>query len=129
MLHYNVDKQTPEIQKQVADNTLTGPEFIGQGCSYSPLTDVYGYYIVSLSHDKKIVGLVDANTRFTTRWEDGNMTSKMPENQTPDEWAVKYGRKWYKGMFNKATGKVVRIPGRHWNLHWNGCYNYRSPEF
>ena len=36
MLHYNVDKQTLEIQKQVADNTLIGPEFIGQGCSYSP---------------------------------------------------------------------------------------------
>ena len=31
--------------------------------------------------------------------------------------------------FDKATGKVIRIPGRHWNLHWNGCHNYRSPEF
>lgn len=129
MLHYNVDKQTPEIQKQVADHTLAGPEFIGQGCSYSPWTDTYGYYIVSLSHDKRIVGLVHADSRYVTCWEAGDMTSKMPENQTPSEWAVKYGGKWYEGMLNKATGKVVRIPGRHWNLRWNGCYNYRDPSF
>ena len=129
MLHYNVDKQTPEIQKQVADNALAGPEFIGQGCSYTPWTDTFGYYIVSLSHDMRIVGLVHADSKYTKCWEDGHMTSKMPENQIPDEWAVKYGGKWYEGVFNKATGKVMRIPGKHWNLHWNGCYNYRSPEF
>ena len=129
MLHYNVDKQTPEIQKQVADHTLAGPEFIGQGCSYRPWTDTYGYYIVEMSKDKRTVGLVHADSKFEKCWEDGHMTSTMPARQIPDEWAVKYGKKWYRGQIDLATGIVKRCPGQHWYLDWNGCYNYRSPEF
>ena len=129
MRHYNVDKQTAEIQQKVNENRLEGPEFIGQGCSYSPWTDTYGYYIVSISPDKKTVGLVHADSHFEKCWEDGNMVSEMPVNPAADEWAVKYGKKWYRGQFDRATGIVKRMPGQHWNLRWNGCYNYRDPSF
>jgi len=129
MTHYWLDKQTLEIQEKARNGKLTGPEFIGQGCSEGVGSDCYGYYITWISEDRKTIGLVCADTSFEKDWTDGTQVCKMPERRLTDEWAVKYGKKWYHASFDTNIMRPVRMKGAKWRLRFNGAFSYRDPSF
>ena len=142
MTHYIPEDLDCKIGDLMQNNKLTGPAFVGQGCSKFVGSDCYGLFIVRLEKTKTgkpLVGLVNADSKFETCWEDGNMTCALPHGETdpkkcePDFWITTYGTwkrskrsKWYKC---DSTGK--RFPGR-WNavsFGWNGAFGYQDSSF
>lgn len=135
MKHYNLDKQPESIQKIANDNKLPWPTFVGQGITKYVGSDAYGMYVVSLSKTKSgkpLVGLVDADTKYTISWTDGHQDcSKDLSKAKANMYITTYGKnkwtgnpKWY---YCDETGK--RTERRHVNFSWNGAHSYQDPSF
>lgn len=126
--HYNLEDQTQEIQDLAKAGKLTGPMFIGQGCTQSVGSDCYGAYITAKKQigKKTIFGLVQADVVMHGHWSEGDQDCSMPEGRRalPSQWITKYGKNWY---YCDTNGK--RFPGDKCKYRFNGAYAYRDPSF
>lgn len=125
--HYNTESLSPELQKQVEDEKLAGPCFIGQGLSKRVGSDCYGYYVVASKKvgSKTIWGIARANQVMHGDWTEGDMDCSIDmSNAEPYAWITKYGKRWY---FCDANGK--RYAGEKCFYHWNGAFGYQDPNF
>jgi hypothetical protein len=144
--HYNLEKQDPKIQQFAKEYKLPCPCFIGQGCSKSVGSDIYGFYVTSLSKTKSgkpIVGLTSAKTKFAKSWADGDEECSLDiEHAKPECYLTTFGHyamtgndKWWLAAKDgtRLTSKNYMKLGynRHGivQLSWNGCSSYRDPSF
>ena len=139
MLHYFPEGRD-DLKLIAKANAFTGPVFVGQGLSKRVGSDEYGYYIVSIEkakNGKPIVGIVDADSKFTTSCTEGSMTCCLPNGKTkPEECAatqwITISGKWKKTGAPKwwycdRNGK--KFNGRHASFGWNGAHEYQNPSF
>lgn len=139
MTHYFLENQPEDVRKRVLEGKLTGPEFVGQGCTRSVGSDSYGYYVAEILKPGKLVALISADEEYVTSWADGNMTCTLPADKLvksavagshPNrnfDYIMKYGKRWYKCEI--IGGEIVRRHGDHAGLSWNGSFSYRDPSF
>lgn len=142
MTHYFLENQPEYVQKRALDGKLSGPEFVGQGCTYSVGSDSYGYYVAEILRSGRLVALVPADAEYATSWTAGDMTCTMPADKVvkaavagpsrPNsefKYVMKYGRKWY--WCAVVDGEIRRCCGRHGcaGLSWNGSFQYLDPSF
>ena len=117
---------------------MTGPEFVGQGCTYRIGSDSYGYYVAEILKPGKLVAIVQSDDEWVTSWMDGYMTCSMPTGKLVKsaaaaqpaescEYVMRYGKNWYK--CDVIDGKIIRRHGDRIGLSWNGAFSYRSPSF
>lgn len=122
------------------EGKLSGPEFVGQGCTHRAGSDSYGYFVAEIIKPGKLVALVESDDEWVTSWTDGSMTCSMPTDRLVKsavaagskpaedrEYVMRYGKKWYK--CDVIDGKIVRRRGDGAGLSWNGAFSYRSPSF
>ena len=139
MIHYFLENQAEDIRKRALEGKLTGPEFIGQGCTYRAGSDSYGYYVAEIIKPGKLAAIVQSDDEWIMSWTDGHMTCSMPTDKLvknavtgsngPNpyfEYIMRYGKKWYK--CDIIDGKIVRRCRDHVGLSWNGAYSYRDPS-
>ena len=140
MMHYFLERQPEDVRRRAADGKLAGPEFVGQGCTYSVGSDSYGYYVAEVVKPGRLVALVPAEARYVTSWEAGDMTSAMPVDKilkssvarpagpNPEfDYIMRYGKNWY--WCQAANGEIRRLRGNRARLSWNGSFSYRDPSF
>ena len=124
MTHYNIPKS---LKTAAESHKLTGPCFIGQGCSYGVGSDCYGFYVTdlkTLGNGRIVAGLVPAHSEMAGAWEEGTMICTMPKDKTPTEWVTKFRGKWW---FCSKDGD--RYLGDKCRYRWNGAFAYRDPHF
>ena len=128
--HYNVEKLSAELQAAVANNKLTGPCFIGQGCSEGNGADAWGSYIVEIRTSKTgkpIIGLVRADMVMHSSWVDETMDCSMPKDKTPTQWITVSGK--YKSGAPKwwwCDKDGHKFNGMKCRLSFNGAYGHRA---
>ena len=140
MTHYFLENQAEDIQKRALEGKLTGPEFVGQGCTYRVGSDSYGYYVAEILKPGKLVALVQSDDEWVTSWMNGDMICTMPTDKLvknavagsnrPNpcfEYIMRYGKSWYRCEI--IDGKIVRQHRNHAELSWNGSFSYRDPSF
>ena len=140
MTHYFLENQTEDVRKRASEGKLTGPEFVGQGCTYRVGSDSYGYYVAEILKPGKLVALVQSDDEWVTSWMNGDMTCTMPTDKLvkdvvagsngPNpcfEYIMRYGKSWYRCEI--IGGEIVRRRGDHAGLSWNGSFSYRDPSF
>lgn len=126
------------MQKRALDGKLSGPEFVGQGCTYRVGSDSYGYYVAEILKPGKLVAIVQSDDEWVTSWMDGYMTCSMPTDKLVKsaaaaqpaescEYVMRYGKNWYK--CDVIDGKIIRRRGDRIGLSWNGAFSYRSSSF
>lgn len=138
MTHYFLENQPEDMQKRALDGKLSGPEFVGQGCTYRVGSDSYGYYVAEILKPGKLVAIVQSDDEWVTSWMDGYMTCSMPTDKLVKsaaaaqpaescEYVMRYGKNWYK--CDVIDGKIIRRRGDRIGLSWNGAFSYRSSSF
>ena len=140
MIHYFLENQAEDVRKRALERKLTGPEFVGQGCTYRVGSDSYGYYVAEILKPGKLVALVQSDDEWVTSWMDGDMTCTMPTDKlvknavagfngpNPDfDYFMRYGKGWYRCQI--IDGKIVRQRRNRVGLSWNGAFSYRDPSF
>lgn len=141
MIHYFLENQPKEIIERAKTGKLSGPEFVGQGCTKSVGSDSYGYYVAEIPRPGRLAALVSADEKFVRSWTDGDMACAIPADTLvrnavktlngrvcPDyDYIMKYGGKWY--WCDIVDGEIKRRRGAHACLSWNGCFSYRDPSF
>ena len=140
MTHYFLENQPEGVQKRAKEHRLSGPEFVGQGCTHNVRSDSYGYYVVEIVKPGRVVALVVAECEWAKSWMEGRMTCSMPtdlllkhavsgmKTSSCFEYMVRYGRSWYWGE-RTPGGEIKRMPRDKACLSWNGAYSYRDPSF
>jgi hypothetical protein len=142
MMHYFIDQQPENIKKCINNKTLTGPEFIGQGCTERVGSDTYGYYVAEILKPNKIVALIAADAEYIKSWYDGSMECSLPTDKllkyniaNPNKlnknfyYIMRYGKNWYWCDIDIINSKIIRRHGAHATLSWNGAFSYRDPSF
>ena len=139
MMHYFLENQVEDVRKRALEGKLTGPEFVGQGCTYRVGSDSYGYYVVEILKPGRLVALISADEKYITSWTDGNMICMMPTDKVlknavvcshPNSnfsYIMKYGKHWYR--CDIINGEIIRRHGDYAGLSWNGSFSYRDPSF
>lgn len=140
MIHYFLENQVEDVRKRALEGKLTGPEFVGQGCTRRVGSDSYGYYVAEILKPGKLVALIMADDEYVTSWTDGDMICTMPTDQLvknavagpngPNpyfDYIMRYGKSWYGCQI--INGKIVRLHRNHVWLSWNGAFSYRDPSF
>lgn len=139
MIHYFLENQSEDVRKRASEGKLTGPEFVGQGCTYRVGSDSYGYYVAEILKPGKLVAIVQSDDEWVTSWMDGHITCSMPVDKLvknavagsnrPNscfDYIMRYGKSWYKCEI--IDGKIVRQHRNHAGLSWNGVFSYRDPS-
>ena len=139
MTHYFLEIQSEDVRKRASEGKLTGPEFVGQGCTYRVGSDAYGYYVAEILEPGRLVALIGADDEYVTSWPDGNMVCTMPTDKLvknavvgpagPNsgfDYIMRYGKSWYRCRV--IDGKITRQRGNHAGLSWNGAFSYRDPS-
>ena len=139
MIHYFLENQVEDIRKRALEGKLTGPEFVGQGCTCRVGSDSYGYYVAEILKPGKLVALIMADDEYVTSWTDGDMTCTMPTDKLvknaaagPDgpnpyfDYIMRYGKSWYRCQI--INGKIARQRRSHAGLSWNGAFSYHDPS-
>ena len=140
MTHYFLENQTEDVRKRASEGKLTGPEFVGQGCTRRVGSDSYGYYVAEILKPGKLVALIMADDEYITSWTAGDMICTMPTDKlvknavagfnglNPDfDYFMRYGKGWYRCQI--IDGKIVRQRRNRVGLSWNGAFSYRDPSF
>ena len=140
MIHYFLENQVEDVRKRALERKLTGPEFVGQGCTRRVGSDSYGYYVAEILKPGKLVALIMADDEYVTSWMDGDMTCTMPTDKLvknaaagpngPNpyfDYIMRYGKSWYRCQI--INGKIARQRRSHAGLSWNGAFSYRDPSF
>ena len=138
MTHYFLENQPEDTQKRALDGKLSGPEFVGQGCTYRVGSDSYGYFIAEIIKPGRLIAIVQSDDEWVTSWMDGHMTCSMPTDKLVKsaaaaqpaescEYVMRYGKNWYK--CDVIDGKIIRRCGDRIGLSWNGAFSYRNPSF
>lgn len=138
MTHYFLENQPEDAQKRALDGKLSGPEFVGQGCTYRVGSDSYGYFIAEIIKPGRLIAIVQSDDEWVTSWMDGHMMCSMPTDKLVKsavaaqpaescEYVMRYGKNWYK--CDVIDGKIIRRRGDRIGLSWNGAFSYRSPSF
>ena len=139
MIHYFLENQAEDVRKRASEGKLTGPEFVGQGCTHRVGSDSYGYYVAEILKPGKLVALIMADDEYVTSWTDGVMICTMPTDKLvknavakPNRpnpyfyYIMRYGKSWYKCQI--IDGKIVRQHGNHAGSPPNGAFSYRDPS-
>lgn len=133
--HYNVDNLPVEIQTLVNTDRIVEPTFVGQGCRESVGSDLYGFYIITMStlkNGKPLIGIAQAKTVMHSDFADGSEDCSIDMNTAkPDRWVTTRGfdprtccpQWWY------CDENGVRFKQQKSKLSWNGAYAWRSPSF
>ena len=138
MTHYFLENQPEDTQKRALDGKLSGPEFVGQGCTYRVGSDSYGYFIAEIIKPGRLIAIVQSDDEWVTSWMDGHMTCSMPTDKLVKsaaaaqpaescEYVMRYGKNWYK--CDVIDGKIIRRCGDRIGLSWNGAFSYCNPSF
>lgn len=139
MIHYFLENQPEGARKRANEKKLSGPEFVGQGCTYRSGSDLFGYYVAEILKPNRLVALVQSDDEWVTSWMDGDMTCSMPADAiiksaaagpAPSrefDYIMRYGKKWY--WCDVIDGKIVKRRGDHVGLSWNGAFSYRDSSF
>lgn len=138
MTHYFLENQAEDVRKRASEGKLTGPEFVGQGCTHRVGSDSYGYYVAEILKPGKLVALVQSDDEWVTSWMNGDMICTMPTDlivksvatgPAPSsifDYIMRYGKNWYWCYI--ADGEIIRQRGSHAGLSWNGAFSYRDPS-
>lgn len=139
MVHYFLENQPEDVRKRAKEHRLSGPEFVGQGCTKRCGSDSYGYYVAEILKPGRLAALVDAECEWVSDWTNGSMTCSMPADlivkhaaagsgpSRAFEYVMRYGEKWYWCNVTDG-GEIVRMPGHKAGLSWNGAHSYRDPS-
>jgi hypothetical protein len=138
MTHYFLENQPEDVRKRASERKLSGPEFVGQGCTHRSGSDSYGYYVAEITVPGRLAALVQSDDEWTTSWMDGGMTCSMPADavvrgavagpapRREFDYIMRYGKNWY--WCEVVDGKIVRRRGCRAGLTWNGAFSYRDPS-